>query len=104
MKALTLTLALALSTGALSQSIGAQDIEPMLQQMRASGKITEEQLEATREHMKTMNPSDWAKIQRDAEDKVKRHPASTKKVEEGGLDALDPKDFGIEMPAPDQAN
>lgn len=81
-----------------AQSIGSQDIEPMLQQMQASGKISAQQAEITREHMKTMKADDWKALEDKAVETIERHPAAAEKVRDGGLDALDPDDFGLKTP------
>lgn len=85
-----LTLLLVLSSlPALAQSVGPQDIEPMLQQMQQSGKITAQQAETTRAYMKTMKKEDWGKIEQNAQDCIKRNPAAADKVGEDGIEALD---------------
>ena len=89
-------LALVLMTSvAHAQSIGAQDVEPMLQQMHESGRITKEQMEVTRKYMKTMSASDWKNMEHKAEEAIKRNPAAAEKVSEEGMDALHGEDFGI---------
>ena len=71
------------SLSALAQSVGANDIEPMLKQMEASGQIDAKQAELTRQYMKSMDDKKWAEIQKKAEDCIKRNPAAAEKAAEG---------------------
>ena len=87
MKFFVLMLAFAATT-AFAQSVGPQDIEPMLQQMQASGQIDAKQAEITRKYMKTMDSKKWAEIEKKAEDCIARNPAMADKIREEGSDAI----------------
>jgi hypothetical protein len=81
---------------AVAQTVDAQDIEPMLQQMQASGRITKQQAEITRRYMKTMKPSDWQKIQNKAEKAIERNPAAAEKIATDGVGAVDMNEFNFQ--------
>lgn len=98
MKILIAALFVLMAISAQAQSVGAQDIEPMLQQMQAAGKISQKEMDATRKYMEKMKPEDWRAIQRKAEDAVERHPAAAQRVSEEGVDALNGADFNIQSP------
>lgn len=85
-------LSLMFSSLGFAQSVGPQDVEPMLQQMQASGQITQEQLKATRELMKKMDSSHWAEIEQRAKDCVSRNPALADKIEKHGTSAMSLED------------
>jgi hypothetical protein len=89
MKQLIALILLVSSFNVTAQSVNAQDVEPILQQMEASGQIDATQAALTREYMKTMDEKKWAEIQRRAEDCMKRNPAAVKKIEESGQVAMD---------------
>ena len=73
---------------AWAQSVTPGDIEPMLQQMKASGQIDEKQLEVTRKYMKTMDAQKWAEIEKKAEECIARNPAMAEKIREEGVSAV----------------
>ena len=80
------------SSTVFAQSVGPQDVEPMLQQMQASGKISSQQAEITRKYMAKMNEKQWGDIQKRAHDCLARNPALAEKFEEGGVAALSVND------------
>jgi hypothetical protein len=71
------------SFSAVAQSVGANDVEPMLKQMEESGQIDAKQAELTRQYMKSMDQKKWAEIQKKAEDCIKRNPAAAEKAKDG---------------------
>lgn len=83
---------LAVTSSVFAQSVGPQDVEPMLQQMQASGKISAQQAEITRKYMGKMNAKQWNDIQKRAHDCLARNPALADKFEEGGVAALSVND------------
>lgn len=88
----------AMAGNGYAQTIGQSDIEPVLQQMQAAGKITAQEAEITRKYMQQMNASDWKSIEKKAEEAIERNPAAAEKVGEEGIDALNGSDFGISKP------
>lgn len=86
------TFLLTITTSAFAQSVGPQDVEPMLQQMQASGKISAQQAELTRKYMSKMKPQQWADVEKRANDCLARNPALAEKFEEGGVAALSVND------------
>lgn len=85
-----ITLLLTLSSlPVLAQSVGPQDIEPMLQQMQQSGKITADQAAVTRKLMQNMDAQKWKEIEQKAKDCIKRNPAAAEKIGEEGIEAAD---------------
>lgn len=94
MKILSFVLLLALSVStSFGQSVGARDVEPYLQQMQASGKITAEQASITRKYMEQMKPADWQALEQKAQEKINRNPSAVQKLKEQGSEALNPSDF-----------
>ncbi len=91
MKTLMTLLLVLTSLPVLAQSVGPQDIEPMLQQMQQSGKITAEQAAATRKLMGTMDAQKWKAIEQKAQDCIQRNPAAAEKIGEEGIEAADMK-------------
>ncbi len=89
MKTLMTLLFVLASLPVMAQSVGPQDIEPMLQQMQQSGKISAEQAAATRKMMKNMDAGKWAEIEQKAKDCIKRNPAAADKIGEEGIGAAD---------------
>ena len=83
-----IALALMITTSAWAQSVGPQDVEPMLQQMQASGQIDAKQAEITRQYMKSMDAGKWAEIEKKAKDCITRNPAAMKKMEEEGAEGI----------------
>lgn len=94
-KAILAMVLMGLSTAVMAQSVGSQDIEPMLQQMQASGQISQQQADITRRYMKTMKPSDWQNIQKKAERAIERNPAAAEKIAEEGVQAIDMNQFNF---------
>jgi hypothetical protein len=89
MKFLAIMVFVLSSLSALAQSVGESDVEPMLDQMEASGQIKPEHAELTRRYMKSMDQKKWAEIQKKAEDCIKRNPAAAQKAKESGKPQLD---------------
>ncbi len=89
MKMLVAIMLVFASFGAAAQTVTPQDVEPMLQQMQASGQINAAQAELTRKYMKTMDDQKWAEIQKKAEDCIERNPAAAEKAAEGATIPLD---------------
>ena len=87
-KLIALTL-LVSSLNVVAQTVGAQDVEPILQQMQASGQIDAKQAQLTREYMKTMDSKQWAELQKKAEECINRNPAAAEKIEETGQVQMD---------------
>jgi hypothetical protein len=83
---------LTISSTVFAQSVGPQDVEPMLQQMQASGKISAQQAELTRKYMGKMKAKQWADVEKRANDCLARNPALAEKFEEGGVAALSVND------------
>ncbi len=81
-----------ITTSAFAQSVGPQDVEPMLQQMQNSGKISAQQAELTRKYMGKMKGQQWADIEKRANDCLARNPALAEKFEQGGVSALSVND------------
>jgi len=98
MKILLSALLMTLSFSSLAQSIGPRDIEPMLQQMQESGKITAQQAAITRQHMQKMKAEDWKAMETQANQAIERNPAAAKRINEEGIDSLNGSDFGINVP------
>lgn len=96
MKNYVAAILLSLCASAVAQSVGARDVQPMLDQMQAAGKITPEQAEITRRYMKNMKAEDWQRIEARANKAIDRNPAAAEKVGEGGVEALDMKEFNFE--------
>jgi hypothetical protein len=89
MKTLMSLLFILTSLPVMSQSVGPQDIEPMLQQMQQSGKITADQAAATRKLMQNMDGQKWKEMEQKAKDCIKRNPAAAEKIGEEGISAAD---------------
>lgn len=83
---------MSLTSSVFAQSVGPQDVEPMLQQMQASGKISAQQAELTRKYMGKMKAQQWADVEKRANDCLARNPALADKFEEGGVAALSVND------------
>jgi hypothetical protein len=93
MKSHVAVLLLILSASALAQSVGARDVQPLLDQMQAAGKITPQQAEITRKYMQNMKAEDWQRIEARANKAIERNPAAAERVGEEGIEALDMKEF-----------
>ena len=81
-----------------AQALSNGDIEPVLQQMQNSGKISAQEAEITRRYMQQMNSEDWNQMEKKASDTIERNTAAAEKLSEEGLEALDGADFEINNP------
>lgn len=84
-----ITMVLLSSFQVMAQSIGAQDVEPLLQQMQASGKITAQEAAATRKHIQAMKAEDWRGLEQKAVQEIERNPASAERLVEETFGAKD---------------
>ena len=89
MKKLLVALIALSSLQAFAQSVGPQDVEPMLQQMQASGQIDAKQAEITRKYMQQMKADDWKNIENKAKDCIARNPAAAEQMKEDGGQNID---------------
>ncbi|MBY0517132.1 MAG: hypothetical protein K2P81_09500 [Bacteriovoracaceae bacterium] len=76
------------SLNCFAQSVGPQDVEPMLQQMQASGQITAEQAALTKKYAQSLNKQGWKDIESKAKDCIKRNPAAMEQLKEDGVEAV----------------
>lgn len=88
MKKLLVTLLALSSLTAFAQSVGPQDVEPMLQQMQASGQIDAKQAEITRKYMQQMKAEDWKNVENKAKDCIARNPAAAEQLKEDGAEGI----------------
>ncbi len=77
-----------LSSFSWGQSVGAQDAQMMLEQMKASGQISAQQAELAQKYMKDMDQKQWDEINKKAQDCIQRNPAAVDKLKTDGMKAL----------------
>ena len=97
MKILVLV-SLLVSLPVMAQSIGAQDVEPLLQQMQASGKITAQEAAATRKHIQTMKADDWRALEEKAVQEIERNPAAAERLTEETFGGFEGSESNLSNP------
>jgi hypothetical protein len=88
MKNLVATALLLGTLNSFAQSVGPQDVEPMLQQMQASGQISAEQAALTKKYAQSLSKQGWKDIENKAKDCINRKPAAMEQLKEDGVEAV----------------